>query len=204
VRAAVKRKAPPTRCGAAGHQPPRPERVNLAEGFPVVIRGPDRHVIGQARDPEPGVPVNRVRGRRIGPAVKRAAVTRARLRFVFQRPVCEAALELAYYSRLPDGHAHRGNLVSSRRFMMLRSDAPAIAALVACPARRECPAYFAESSPARSASFFTTRATSPPDRPHKAATGKGGAPRAKAQSTGDRKRSDVSTLAEMPTRSTAS
>ena len=44
--------------------------------------------------------------------------------------------------------------------MIDRSDAPAIAALVACPARSEWPAYFAASRPARSASFFTTRATS--------------------------------------------
>src|SRR3984893_2908978 len=48
-------------------------------------------------------------------------------------------------------------------FIIDRSEAPAIAALVACPARRECPAYLAASSPARSASFFTTRATSIPD-----------------------------------------
>ena len=48
-------------------------------------------------------------------------------------------------------------------FIMLRSDAPAIAALVACPARREWPAYFAASNPARWASFFTMRATSTPD-----------------------------------------
>jgi hypothetical protein len=47
--------------------------------------------------------------------------------------------------------------------MIDRSDAPAMAALVACPAHSECPAYFAESSPARCASFFTTRATSMPD-----------------------------------------
>ena len=47
--------------------------------------------------------------------------------------------------------------------MMDRSDAPAMAALVACPARRECPAYWEASKPARSTSFFTTRATSIPD-----------------------------------------
>src|ERR1700683_4559555 len=46
---------------------------------------------------------------------------------------------------------------------MDRSEAPPMAADVACPARSECPAYFAGSSPARSASFFTTRATSMPD-----------------------------------------
>jgi|SRR5450755_560808 len=46
--------------------------------------------------------------------------------------------------------------------MMDRSDAPAMAALVACPAGNECPAYVAASRPARSASFFTTRATSIP------------------------------------------
>ncbi len=40
-----------------------------------------------------------------------------------------------------------------------RSEAPAMAAAVACPARRECPAYLAASRPARCASFFTTRAT---------------------------------------------
>jgi len=51
-------------------------------------------------------------------------------------------------------------------FMMLHSDAPAMAAAVACPARQLCPAYFAESSPARSTSFFTTRATSIPDNDH--------------------------------------
>jgi hypothetical protein len=39
---------------------------------------------------------------------------------------------------------------------------PAFAALVACPARRECPAYFAESSLARSTSFLTIRTTSVP------------------------------------------
>ena len=48
-------------------------------------------------------------------------------------------------------------------FMIERSDAPAIAALVACPARSECPAYFPESSPSRCASFLTTGATSIPD-----------------------------------------
>jgi len=42
--------------------------------------------------------------------------------------------------------------------MIERSDAPAIAALVAWPARSEWPEYFAASSPARVASFFTTRA----------------------------------------------
>jgi hypothetical protein len=47
--------------------------------------------------------------------------------------------------------------------MIERSLAPAIAALVACPARKLCPAYLAASSPARIASFFTTRATSIPD-----------------------------------------
>jgi hypothetical protein len=47
--------------------------------------------------------------------------------------------------------------------MMERSEAPAMAALVACPALSECPAYFAESNPALRASFFTTRATSIPD-----------------------------------------
>src|ERR1022692_144180 len=47
--------------------------------------------------------------------------------------------------------------------MMLRSDAPAMAALVACPALRDCPAYLEASKPARSTSFFTTRATSIPD-----------------------------------------
>lgn len=47
--------------------------------------------------------------------------------------------------------------------MIERSDAPAIAALVAWPARRERPAYFAGSSPALRASFLTMRATSPPE-----------------------------------------
>ena len=47
--------------------------------------------------------------------------------------------------------------------MMDRSEAPAIAAAVACPARSECPAYLAASRPARSASFFTMRATSTGD-----------------------------------------
>src|ERR1039458_690342 len=47
--------------------------------------------------------------------------------------------------------------------MMERSDAPAIAAAVACPARRECPAYLEASKPARCASFLTIRATSIPD-----------------------------------------
>ena len=47
--------------------------------------------------------------------------------------------------------------------MMDRSDAPAMAAVLACPARRECPAYLVASKPARSTSFFTTRATSIPD-----------------------------------------
>ena len=37
-----------------------------------------------------------------------------------------------------------------------------MAAAVTCPARRECPAYFAELSPARCARFFTTPATSLP------------------------------------------
>jgi hypothetical protein len=37
-----------------------------------------------------------------------------------------------------------------------------MAALVAWPARNECPAYFAGSRPARTASFLTTRATSIP------------------------------------------
>ena len=45
-------------------------------------------------------------------------------------------------------------------FMMERSDAPAIAALVAWPARSEWPAYLAGSRPARTANFFTTLATS--------------------------------------------
>ena len=44
--------------------------------------------------------------------------------------------------------------------MMDRSEAPAIAALVAWPARSEWPAYLAGSSPARFASFFTIRAMS--------------------------------------------
>jgi hypothetical protein len=47
--------------------------------------------------------------------------------------------------------------------MIERSEAPAIAALVACPAPSEWPANFAASSAARSASFLTTRATSIPD-----------------------------------------
>ena len=38
-----------------------------------------------------------------------------------------------------------------------------MAAEVACPARSECPAYLAESSPARSVSFLTIRATSAPE-----------------------------------------
>src|ERR1039458_10338048 len=46
--------------------------------------------------------------------------------------------------------------------MMDRSDAPPLAAVEACPARRECPAYLAGSSAAHSASFFTMRATSIP------------------------------------------
>jgi hypothetical protein len=49
--------------------------------------------------------------------------------------------------------------------MIDRSEAPAIAALVARPARREWPPYFAGSSPARSASFVTTHATSIGDKP---------------------------------------
>jgi len=50
--------------------------------------------------------------------------------------------------------------------MMERSDAPLKAAVVACRALSECPAYLAGSRPARVASFFTTRATSIPlDRP---------------------------------------
>jgi hypothetical protein len=47
-------------------------------------------------------------------------------------------------------------------FMIDRSDAPAIAALVAWPARSEWPAYFPGSRPARTASFLTTRGTSMP------------------------------------------
>ena len=47
-------------------------------------------------------------------------------------------------------------------FMIDRSEAPAIAAAVACPALREWPAYLAGSRPARAASFFVTRATSIP------------------------------------------
>jgi hypothetical protein len=47
--------------------------------------------------------------------------------------------------------------------MIDRSEAPAIAALVACPARKLCPAYFAASIPALCANFFTTRAPSIPD-----------------------------------------
>ena len=46
--------------------------------------------------------------------------------------------------------------------MMERSDAAAIAAAVACPARSEWPAYLAAPNPARSASFCTTLATSTP------------------------------------------
>ena len=45
-------------------------------------------------------------------------------------------------------------------FMIDRSDAPAIAALVACPARRNAPHTSRRPGPARLASFFTTRATS--------------------------------------------
>lgn len=48
------------------------------------------------------------------------------------------------------------------RFIIERSVAPAIAAAVAYPARSEWPAYLAGSSPARSASFLTTLATSMP------------------------------------------
>ena len=44
--------------------------------------------------------------------------------------------------------------------MIDRSDAPAMAAAVAWPARNEWPAYFAGSSPARWATFFTILATS--------------------------------------------
>jgi len=47
--------------------------------------------------------------------------------------------------------------------MMDRSLAPDAAAAVACPARSEWPAYLDGSRPARSASFFTTRATSTGD-----------------------------------------
>ena len=46
--------------------------------------------------------------------------------------------------------------------MIDRSEAPAIAAAVACPARRECPAYLAGSRSARATSLFVTRATSIP------------------------------------------
>jgi hypothetical protein len=52
----------------------------------------------------------------------------------------------------------------ARSVSMDRSDAPAMAALVACPARREWPAYLAGSRPARAASFLVTRATSIPDK----------------------------------------
>jgi hypothetical protein len=45
-------------------------------------------------------------------------------------------------------------------FMIDRSDAPAIAALFARPARSEWPAYFPGSRPARIASFLTMRARS--------------------------------------------
>src|SRR5437868_2831583 len=47
--------------------------------------------------------------------------------------------------------------------MIERSDAPGIAALVACPARSEWPAYRAASGPALVASFLTIRATSTPE-----------------------------------------
>src|SRR5437762_7119954 len=46
--------------------------------------------------------------------------------------------------------------------MIERSEAPAIAAAVACPARSEWPGYLAGSRPAREASFLTIRATSIP------------------------------------------
>ena len=38
--------------------------------------------------------------------------------------------------------------------MIERSEAPAMAALVACPARSECPAYLAGSRPARCGEFL--------------------------------------------------